>query len=62
VIASLKKRTSATTLPHNALLLGTSSNLSESQETDMDLGRGLLLWFLGVPIPVLILLALVWHH
>lgn len=24
-------------------------------------GRGVLLWLLGVPIPVIILLALFWH-
>jgi hypothetical protein len=28
----------------------------------MGLGRGALLWLLGVPIPVIILLALFWHH
>ncbi|MGA3402176.1 MAG: hypothetical protein ABSC95_23455 [Acetobacteraceae bacterium] len=25
------------------------------------MGRGILLWMLGVPIPVIILLALIWH-
>jgi hypothetical protein len=25
------------------------------------MGRGSLLWLLGVPIPIIILLALVWH-
>jgi hypothetical protein len=25
------------------------------------MGRGILLWMLGVPIPVIILLALLWH-
>jgi hypothetical protein len=29
------------------------------EETIM--GRGILLWLLGVPIPVIILLALLWH-
>jgi hypothetical protein len=24
-------------------------------------GRGILLWLLGVPIPIIILLALFWH-
>jgi len=28
-------------------------------ETNM--GRGILLWLLGVPIPIIILLALLWH-
>jgi hypothetical protein len=25
-------------------------------------GRGLLLWLLGIPLPIIILLALFWHH
>jgi hypothetical protein len=25
------------------------------------MGRGILLWLLGIPIPVIILLALFWH-
>jgi hypothetical protein len=31
-------------------------------EVGMGFGRGALLWLLGVPIPVIILLALFWHH
>jgi len=27
----------------------------------MGLGRGLLLWMLGIPLPIIILLALFWH-
>jgi hypothetical protein len=27
----------------------------------IDMGRGILLWLLGVPIPIIILLALIWH-
>jgi hypothetical protein len=27
----------------------------------MNMGRGILLWLLGVPIPIIILLALIWH-
>jgi len=26
------------------------------------MGRGILLWLLGVPIPVIIILLLVFHH
>jgi hypothetical protein len=26
-----------------------------------NMGRGILLWLLGVPIPIIILLALIWH-
>jgi hypothetical protein len=29
------------------------------EETIM--GRGILLWLLGVPIPIIIILALLWH-
>jgi hypothetical protein len=28
---------------------------------EANMGRGILLWLLGVPIPIIILLALVWH-
>jgi hypothetical protein len=28
----------------------------------MDFGRGALLWLLGVPLPIILLLALFWHH
>jgi hypothetical protein len=31
-------------------------------EVTMGFGRGALLWFLGVPIPIIILVALFWHH
>jgi hypothetical protein len=30
--------------------------------TPMGFGRGILLWLLGIPIPIIILLALFWHH
>jgi hypothetical protein len=28
----------------------------------MGLGRGGLLWLLGVPLPIIVLLVLFWHH
>jgi hypothetical protein len=31
-------------------------------EIAMGFGRGALLWLLGVPLPIIILLALFWHH
>ena len=34
----------------------------QEKETVMGFGRGALLWILGVPIPIIILLALFWHH
>ncbi|HWZ12893.1 MAG TPA: hypothetical protein VNX22_07140, partial [Acidobacteriaceae bacterium] len=35
------------------------SNIASS--AIMGVGRGLLLWLLGVPLPIIILLALFWH-
>jgi hypothetical protein len=32
------------------------------EESLMGFGRGVLLWLLGVPLPIIILLALFWHH
>jgi hypothetical protein len=32
------------------------------KEEAMGFGRGILLWLLGVPLPIIILLALFWHH
>jgi len=29
--------------------------------TEDNMARGILLWLLGVPIPVIIILALLWH-
>ena len=34
----------------------------QKTEVDMGFGRGVLFWLLGVPIPIIILLALFWHH
>ena len=33
-----------------------------NQEAEMDFGRGVLLYLLGVPLPIILLLALFWHH
>jgi hypothetical protein len=32
------------------------------RRTAMDFGKGALLWLLGVPLPIILLLALFWHH
>jgi len=32
------------------------------EEDIMGFGRGALLWLLGVPLPIVLLLALFWHH
>jgi hypothetical protein len=31
-------------------------------EADMGFGRGALLWLLGIPLPIIIILALFMHH
>ena len=38
--------------------------IEPKQETEvvMGFGRGLLLWLLGIPLPIIILLALFWHN
>jgi hypothetical protein len=39
-----------------------SVSLREAEgETNMTFGRGALLWLLGVPLPIIILLALFWR-
>jgi hypothetical protein len=30
--------------------------------TTMTFGRGLLLWLIGIPLPIILLLAIFWHH
>jgi len=36
-------------------------NMIEEEEI-MGFGKGALLWMLGVPLPIVLLLALFWHH
>jgi hypothetical protein len=31
-------------------------------EATMGFGKGFLLWLVGVPLPIIILLAIFWHH
>lgn len=35
--------------------------ICKNNQEDSSMGRGILLWLLGVPIPVIIILALLWH-
>jgi len=48
----------------NLVLVGSLyvRNYSYQTEANMGFGRGILLWILGVPIPIIILLALFWHN
>jgi hypothetical protein len=36
--------------------------INEAEENVMGFGRGLLLWLLGIPLPIIILLAIFMHH
>lgn len=45
--------------PGDALCVSKAEN--QSQEAIMGFGRGALLWLLGVPLPIIILLALFWR-
>jgi len=31
------------------------------EEADMTFGKGALLWLIGIPLPIIILIALLWH-
>jgi hypothetical protein len=37
------------------------ANTSTPEEI-MGFGRGLILWLLGIPLPIILLLALFWHN
>jgi hypothetical protein len=50
-------------LLHRQAELSRSSGVIRFLEEDiMGFGRGALLWLLGVPLPIILLLALFWHH
>ena len=42
--------------------LGFSMPQKIKEAKKMGFGKGALLWLLGVPLPIIILLALFWHH
>jgi hypothetical protein len=46
----------------NFLLLPRFPPARNAMEVAMGFGRGALLWLLGIPLPIIILLALFWHH
>ena len=33
-----------------------------TEEDNMGFGKGALLWLLGIPLPIILLLALFWNH
>jgi hypothetical protein len=38
------------------------SDSSKLMEADMGFGRGALLWLIGIPLPIILLLAMFMHH
>jgi hypothetical protein len=58
-------QTYQTKLPAVAGAIAVTNSLALSGDTvesmEVTMGRGILLWLLGVPIPIIILLALIWH-
>jgi hypothetical protein len=34
----------------------------ENKEDDMGIGKGALLWLIGIPLPIILLLAIFMHH
>jgi hypothetical protein len=43
-------------------LVGVNVLGAKKGDRKMGFGRVALLWFLGIPLPIVILLALFWHH
>ena len=46
---------------HHPARTARSVGTSSIQETIMGFGRGALLWLLGIPLPIILLLALFWR-
>jgi hypothetical protein len=38
------------------------SVISTRRNQSMTFGKGLLLWLIGIPLPIILLLALFWHN
>jgi hypothetical protein len=43
------------------LFAGSVRFLAINDTTEIPMGRSILLWLLGVPIPIIILIAIFWH-
>jgi hypothetical protein len=39
-----------------------SHDATSIEEQTMGFGRGLLLWLIGIPLPIIILIAILMHH
>ena len=49
-------------LPAELLFVSGVMSVMNMEEEVMGFGRGALLWLLGVPLPIVLLLAIFWHH
>jgi hypothetical protein len=45
----------------NRIALPLVSLVSIQRREELKMGKGILLWLLGIPIPIIILLLLFWH-
>jgi hypothetical protein len=42
--------------------LAVISAISARRSVSMTFGKGLLLWLISIPVPIILLLALFWHN
>jgi hypothetical protein len=43
-------------------VIALSTQFLEGNPMGLGVGRGLLLWLLGIPLPIILLIALFWHQ
>ena len=60
-VATSEKPMAASGVPRNLLSSWRIEKPPFNGYTEETMGRGLLLWLLGVPIPIIILIMLLWH-
>jgi hypothetical protein len=48
-------------LSNRSATLRARRTLQSQQKAEAFMGRGILLWLLGIPIPIILLLALFWR-
>jgi hypothetical protein len=66
--SSLEELSIASNPTRNGFLCGAfrrikcGTSWKKSLEVVMGFGKGALLWLIGIPLPIIILLALFWHH
>jgi hypothetical protein len=50
------------TLGFDKRLSSSRRDADQTEDINMGFGRGMLLWLIGVPIPIILLIAIFWHH